>query len=555
MSAPGIQHARPYLLLTLLCAVLFLPGLATIPPTDRDEARFMQASKQMLESGDWVHVRFQDEPRNKKPVGIYWLQAAAVKIAANAAGTKLTAPWPYRLPSVLGAWLAVLLVCRCAGWLFGPVTGLAAGAVLATSFIVVVEAHIAKTDAMLLATVTLAMTMLAALYTAARPSLTAALLFWLGLGLGILTKGPLILLVAGATAAALCIADRSVAWLARLRAGFGVPLMLAVVLPWLIAVSSGDAQGNFVADSLTQDLLPKLIGGAESHGAPPGTYIVAALLTAWPWSVLTPFVVIAAWKQRAVPAVRFCLAWLIPAWIVFEIVPTKLPHYTMPLYPALALLTAWALNEAKDFPRWVGSRAGLAYRIFWACVAVALGFGVMYANRLYGDGGGSISGAAMAATVAIIAGLFVLAGFAQGTADSTTKALTAAGVAFSLCLTQSVLPHLRQLAISPRLAEIASRHPSEAPMALVGFHEPSAVFLLGTSTILTDAAGAAAHIAATRGALAVVPADMLDTVRAALIPEGRTVTQIEELSSFNYSKGDWLRLAVITASTPMEAPQ
>ena len=92
-------------------------------------------------------------------------------------------------------------------------------------------------------------------------------------------------------------------------------------------------------------------------------------------------------------------------------------------------------------------------------------------------------------------------------------------------------------------------------MALVGFHEPSAVFLLGTSTILTDAAGAAAHIAATRGALAVVPADMLDTVRAALIPEGRTVTQIEELSSFNYSKGDWLRLAVITASTPMEAPQ
>jgi len=554
LSATGSQHVRPYLLLTLLCAVLFIPGLAAIPPTDRDEARFMQASKQMIESGDWVHMRFQDEPRNKKPVGIYWLQATAVKIAQKVAGADLTAPWPYRLPSVLGAWLAVLLVCRCAGRLFGPTTGLATGAVLATSFIVVVEAHIAKTDAMLLAAVTLAMTMLADIYlNKEKPSLTAALLFWLGLGLGILIKGPLILLVAGATIAALCIADRDVAWLARLKAGFGVPLMLAVVVPWLIAVSGGDAQGNFVADSLTQDLLPKLIGGQESHGAPPGSYILAALLTAWPWSVLAPFVVIAAWKQRTVPAVRFCLAWLIPAWIVFEIVPTKLPHYTMPLYPALALLTGWALSEAKDFPRWVGSRAGLAYRIFWACVAVALGFGVMYANRLYGDG--AVSGAAMAATITIIAGLFVLAGFAQGTPESTTKALTAAGVAFSLCLTQSVLPHLRQLAISPRLAEITAKHPSSAPIALVGFHEPSAVFLLGTSTLLTDAAGAAAHIATTRGALAVVPEDMLDPVRAALIPNGRTLTQIEELYGFNYSRGDWLRLAVITASEPMAAPQ
>ena len=77
MSARETQYAilltgfRPVILLTLLCAALFLPGLAAIPPTDRDESRFMQASKQLIESGDWVHIRFQDEPRNKKPIGIY----------------------------------------------------------------------------------------------------------------------------------------------------------------------------------------------------------------------------------------------------------------------------------------------------------------------------------------------------------------------------------------------------------------------------------------------------------------------------------------------------
>src|SRR5258708_7304412 len=65
---------RPYALLCLLCLVLYAPGLAAIPPLDRDEARFAQATRQMVETGDFVRIRFQDEGRNKKPVGIYWLQ-------------------------------------------------------------------------------------------------------------------------------------------------------------------------------------------------------------------------------------------------------------------------------------------------------------------------------------------------------------------------------------------------------------------------------------------------------------------------------------------------
>ena len=59
--------------------VLFLPGFFNIPPIDRDEARFAQATKQMVESGDFVDIRFQDDVRYKKPVGIYWLQASALQ--------------------------------------------------------------------------------------------------------------------------------------------------------------------------------------------------------------------------------------------------------------------------------------------------------------------------------------------------------------------------------------------------------------------------------------------------------------------------------------------
>src|SRR5215204_11192 len=103
-------HARAVALLVLVSLAAFLPGFFQIPPVDRDEARFAQATKQMVESGDFVDIRFQEEVRYKKPVGIYWMQAAVVK-----AGVALGVPDAlhtislYRIPSLLGAILAVLL--------------------------------------------------------------------------------------------------------------------------------------------------------------------------------------------------------------------------------------------------------------------------------------------------------------------------------------------------------------------------------------------------------------------------------------------------------------
>ncbi len=90
--------------------LLFLPGFFNIPPIDRDEARFAQATKQMVESGDFVDIRFQDEVRYKKPVGIYWLQAAVVETASRSAcrGPQVRI-WLYRMPSLIGAIGAVLL--------------------------------------------------------------------------------------------------------------------------------------------------------------------------------------------------------------------------------------------------------------------------------------------------------------------------------------------------------------------------------------------------------------------------------------------------------------
>src|SRR5689334_25413288 len=119
---------RPYALLAALCFALYLPGIAAIPPLDRDEARFAQASRQMLESGDFIRIRFQDEARNKKPAGIYWLQSAAVGALST---PESNAAWPYRLPSVLGATTAVLLTFGFGASLVGRSAALLGAALLA----------------------------------------------------------------------------------------------------------------------------------------------------------------------------------------------------------------------------------------------------------------------------------------------------------------------------------------------------------------------------------------------------------------------------------------
>ena len=93
----GASHGRAVALLFVFALIAFLPGFFQIPPVDRDEARFAQATKQMIETGQYVDIRFQDEVRYKKPVGIYWLQAGFVKLGEAVGVPRAhTRIWLYR---------------------------------------------------------------------------------------------------------------------------------------------------------------------------------------------------------------------------------------------------------------------------------------------------------------------------------------------------------------------------------------------------------------------------------------------------------------------------
>jgi hypothetical protein len=188
------SHVRAVALLTLCALLLFLPGFFNIPPIDRDEARFAQATKQMVETGDFVDIRFQEDVRYKKPVGVYWLQALAVETASGLGLPRAQVRiWLYRIPSLVGAIGAVLLTYWTALAFLTRRGAILAGLILCSSMLLGVEARLAKTDAMLLLTVVAAMGALARVYLSwqrgedpEHPPWSWPAIFWTALAGGIL---------------------------------------------------------------------------------------------------------------------------------------------------------------------------------------------------------------------------------------------------------------------------------------------------------------------------------------------------------------------------------
>jgi 4-amino-4-deoxy-L-arabinose transferase-like glycosyltransferase len=163
------------------------------------------------------------------------------------------------------------------------------------------------------------------------------------------------------TVTTLSIADHDIRWIIGLRPIPGLVLTTLIAAPWFVAIEQA-TEGRFLAESFWHDLVPKLVGPQESHGAPPGSYLALSLASFWPGSLFLVPAVVWGWLQRSVPAPRFLIAWLFPAWALLELMRTKLPHFVLPLYPALALLAGRALAQGFQFlqPRVCGGSKALS---------------------------------------------------------------------------------------------------------------------------------------------------------------------------------------------------
>lgn len=566
-AAGGADVARPWwlrllghdglapLLLLGLTLLLFIPGQMTVPPLDRDEPRFTQASKQMLERNDFVDIRYQDEARHKKPVGIYWLQVAAVKLTGHDA----TAPlWVYRLPSLIAAVLAVQMAYWFARAFTGPPAALIAGLFVAGAVIVGVEARLAKTDAALFAAILLAQGALARLWLAGEGRRTngLAFLFWTGLGLGVLIKGPVAPMVVGLTVLALMAVERKAAWFARSRPLPGVIWLVLLVLPWFVAITLA-TDGAFFREAIGKDLLGKVGQGQEGHGAPPFTHLAVMFAIFWPLPAYALLSLSTIWRERASPLVRFCAAWFVPSWIVFELVATKLPHYTMPLLPALALPVAVALVAgagALASGEVRGSR-----RLSWvAAVLLALPPVGLAVVALAGPLVLGVWPSPPGVVLVVIAACLALVGAGQILKGAPLKALPAsigAALFVAFGFWGYVGPALSPIWVSPRLvAEIARVTPCADPqVASTGFNEPSFVFLQGTDTLLVgpeaNADFLAGDVAGSRACrISVVDATQEDRFLAQAPTKGLVPVLLGRVQGLNINGGDELDLALYGAS-------
>ena len=463
-----------------LAMLLFLPGLYDIPPADRDEPRFTQATKQMIETGDYGDIMFGEEPRYKKPIGIYWLQALAVQLSGP---DGLNEIGNYRLVSVLGGLLFVTGVYFLSRRLFGREAAFIAALCAPAPIVVSVEAHLAKTDSVLAATTVFSFYALACAWKAfnlERPDYFQTrhfFIFWLSLALGILVKG-VNLAVILLTVIALSAYLRTPRWLSALKPHFGVPLTLLLTAPWFYFIIEKSG-GDFVSKSVGEDMLAKLISGVESHKAPPLTHFLAHFGIFFPVALLTPLALITAYKKKAHEGFAFCLLAAAPGWLLFELAPTKLPHYTYPLYGLIFACIGGAIISVMSAP---GARMhkGVFYvsAALYLLVSVILSFGTPL--------GAEMIEAPVSVTLIFLCGcaliitLFNLIAFYKLYFFATLFGLAAQALLLFPYIFGVILPSGGALKPAIRLEQELSRLKCVKNVYLSGYREPSTRFLLGT---------------------------------------------------------------------------
>ncbi|MDJ0919774.1 MAG: glycosyltransferase family 39 protein [Henriciella sp.] len=258
----------------ILFAITFTagaPGVFQLPALDRDESRFAQASKQYIETGDYLIIRYQDEFRNKKPAGIHWLQAGSTLLLGDEDKLEI---WTYRVPSWIGVSLATLATFWCGLVLVGRRAAFLGAALFGATLLVTSEAHVSKTDGVLIFLTTWGVGALAYLYKGeAKNPKRMALIFWFAMGCGLLIKGPVTPMVAayagfGAWVWAKAGEGRGGDWWRPLIWWPGPALAAAMFLPWLIAIQFA-TDGTFLQGAVGKDLKDKFVGASEGHAGWP----------------------------------------------------------------------------------------------------------------------------------------------------------------------------------------------------------------------------------------------------------------------------------------------
>jgi len=372
--------AKPQRSILLISLVLLLAGNWILPLTDRDETRFAEASREMLQRGDFVVPWFNGAWRFDKPILIYWCQSASYSVFGEN-------PFAARLPSVLFTTATALLLVRWGRKIADAKTAFLAGAMFVAGLHVAIIGRVATADMAMVFFVTLAVW---SGWELTRPEPAVHKIWWwifyIALALGFLAKGPVAWLPLGGLI--LGRAFRKDAFrlpLNETTVGLGLTTALAAL--WG-APALEQTHGQFLAVGVGEHVIFRSVGVIDGHGlagmlgfiALLPLYFLTFFVSFFPWSTRVPTALCRWWPTRHRDELGwYLLTQALLVFVVFSCVRTKLPHYTLPAFPCLALWFALQISPEENSFAWFGKR--FAAMIIFMLVLM-LGFAAVAKNYL-----------------------------------------------------------------------------------------------------------------------------------------------------------------------------
>ena len=550
LNISDLKYFNIKIILGFLALICFFSTLNMVPPLDRDESRYIQATVQMLETKDFVNINFLESPRLKKPPGIYWLQAISAVGIKNIFFLDSVPIWAFRIPSAIGASVSIWVTFLLGQFLFGRAQGLIAALLLMSSPIVIMESHIAKTDSVLLALFLCALYILVKIVFYAdkklpKPSDITIFAFWIIMSFTFLIKGPIALVILLLTIISYKVLKEPINF-KDLKPIMGIILFMLIILPWFILINSGN-NNDVLFNTIKKDMLLKLVSVQESHGAPPGSYLLSSMLTAWPIALFIIPSALWCFKNKDNKSVKFLLCSLIPSWLFFEIIPTKLLHYVLPLLPSFAILTAaMIVSSVKD-----KKFKGISENFIVKCLStlpflggVIIATGIIYIGNRYGEG--------LTLSILLIASIYVFSSFLCGYFLYIKSFIKAALVVIicniiALKLLIILIPNqLQKIWVSERIySQIQDKNLSEV-FLLLGYSEPSLIFRLGSQTKIVSSNKEAINLILHKNInYIIIERFYLDQFKKLSEENGIVINAIgNSILGFNYSKGKNVEIIV-----------
>jgi 4-amino-4-deoxy-L-arabinose transferase-like glycosyltransferase len=360
------------------CVIFHVIGTWSLPLIDRDEPRFAEASREMIQRADYVVPYFNNQLRLDKPPLTYWAQVASYRIFGES-------DFSARFPSVIAAALTALVILAWGRRIGTPGLGWWAAIIFTLSLQTFLHAKAAVADMWLVLFMTIAHW--AGYQLLQRPTLndqcsapkseetnqTSKIkhqkslwwwVFYLSLALGFLAKGP-IAWVPLLTVATIISLARDWQLARHFKFVHGILLMLVIVALWGIPALV-QTHGDFFAIGIGRHVVRRSLATMEGHGANSlGMYLLllpfyfmTVFVSFFPWSIKLPWLICRLWQNKKAgigapgysgePIDKYLLTGIGIIFVIFTLVSTKLPHYTLPAFPLLALLLArhWRWYEA-----------------------------------------------------------------------------------------------------------------------------------------------------------------------------------------------------------------